>query len=123
MNSEKEIKEISATNTTTGFTNPIIDDAEINIVNKKNGSKHLKDIGIVISGATAKWRTDQTDNAIENINLTLRPGRLVAVIGPVGAGKVWNVMIQTYLKYITNISHIFSTEFTTTSNFTRIATY
>lgn len=54
----------------------------INIVEQSN------DLGILISHATAKWTTDQTDNSLENINLTARPGRLVVVIGPVGAGKV-----------------------------------
>lgn len=47
------------------------------------------DLGIVISNATAKWTDAQTDNSLENINLNVRPGRLVAVIGPVGSGKVY----------------------------------
>lgn len=43
---------------------------------------------IVITNATAKWSDGQSNNSLENINLTIRPGRLVAIIGPVGAGKV-----------------------------------
>lgn len=53
-----------------------------------NGTKQLSNFGIVVSNATAKWSDTQTDNTLENINLTVRPGRLIAIIGPVGAGKV-----------------------------------
>jgi len=45
--------------------------------------------GIVISNASAKWTDAQIDNTLENINLTVTPGRLVVIIGPVGAGKVY----------------------------------
>lgn len=43
---------------------------------------------IVFFNATAKWTDDQNNNTLENINLTVSPGRLLAVIGSVGAGKV-----------------------------------
>jgi len=49
----------------------------------------LGDFGIDILNASAKWILNQPDNSLNNINLTVRPGRLVAIIGPVGAGKVW----------------------------------
>lgn len=45
--------------------------------------------GIDILNASAKWILNQPDNSLNNINLTVRPGRLVAIIGPVGAGKVY----------------------------------
>lgn len=45
-------------------------------------------LGVVISTATAKWTIDQPINCLENINLTVGSGQLVAIIGPVGAGKV-----------------------------------
>lgn len=43
---------------------------------------------IEIMDAMAKWIADQSSNSLENINLNVKPGGLVAVIGPVGAGKV-----------------------------------
>lgn len=46
------------------------------------------DRGIVISNVTAKWDNGQRSNTLEAINLTVEPGQLVALIGPVGAGKV-----------------------------------
>lgn len=44
--------------------------------------------GLIISSVNAKWLDDQTFNSLENISLTVRPEQLVAIIGPVGAGKV-----------------------------------
>jgi len=46
------------------------------------------DNDLVILNATAKWTDDQNNNTLEKINLTVKPGRLLAVIGSVGAGKV-----------------------------------
>lgn len=54
----------------------------------RNDTEQLSNFGIVVSNATAKWSDTQTDNTLENINLSAKPGRLVAIIGPVGAGKV-----------------------------------
>jgi len=48
----------------------------------------LSNFGIDILNASAKWILNQPENSLNNINLTVRPGRLVAIIGPVGAGKV-----------------------------------
>lgn len=61
------------------------------LINVKNNCEtlELKNFGIVFSNASAKWTDAQTENCLENINLTVRPGRLVAIIGPVGAGKVF----------------------------------
>jgi len=58
-----------------------------NIDIKKNTGL-LNNFGIVISNASAKWTDIQTCNTLDNINLNIIPGRLVAIIGPVGAGKV-----------------------------------
>ncbi|XP_022162516.1 probable multidrug resistance-associated protein lethal(2)03659 [Myzus persicae] len=52
--------------------------------------------GIDILNASAKWIHNQPDNSLNNINLTVRPGRLVAIIGPVGAGK--SSLIQSILR-------------------------
>lgn len=73
-----------------GVRKPIIINDKVipNNVDNQNDIEQSNDLGIVISNATAKWTDAQTDNSLENINLTVRPGRLVAIIGPVGAGKV-----------------------------------
>jgi len=48
-------------------------------------------LGVVtVADATAKWTDDGAVNTLENVNLTARPNRLVAIIGPVGAGKVYS---------------------------------
>lgn len=51
--------------------------------------KQLRNFGIVVSNVFAKWTLDQPDHSLNNINLMVRPSRLVAIIGPVGAGKVF----------------------------------
>ncbi|XP_050545467.1 probable multidrug resistance-associated protein lethal(2)03659 isoform X2 [Daktulosphaira vitifoliae] len=55
---------------------------------KSNGTQpSTMELGIVISNVTAKWTDAQIENSLEKINLTVVPGRLVAIIGPVGSGK------------------------------------
>lgn len=68
----------------------------VNIKYNDNGSPQLDNIGIVVNNATAKWSNAQTENSLENINLTVIPGRLVGVIGPVGAGK--SSLLQAILR-------------------------
>jgi ABC-type multidrug transport system fused ATPase/permease subunit len=43
---------------------------------------------IKIMNVTAKWTEDLPENTLTDVNLEVRPGGLVAVIGPVGSGKV-----------------------------------
>jgi len=72
---------------------------EMSNINNKNclektteneeGMDKSGNFGIDILNASAKWILNQPDNSLNNINLTVRPGRLVAIIGPVGGGKVW----------------------------------
>lgn len=64
-----------------------------NIDIKKN-TECLNSFGIVISNASAKWTDIQACNTLENINLNIIPGRLVAIIGPVGAGKVHKIIMN-----------------------------
>lgn len=47
-----------------------------------------KEGGIVMDGATAKWDPDTTEQTLSDVTLKIAPGSLVAVVGPVGAGKV-----------------------------------
>lgn len=59
-----------------------------NNISLDKSNEELKTFGVLVSNATAKWTRIHTNNSIENINLTVVPGQLVAIIGPVGAGKV-----------------------------------
>ncbi|KAI9582553.1 probable multidrug resistance-associated protein lethal(2)03659 [Glossina fuscipes] len=51
--------------------------------------------GVLIENLSAKWDTNSSENTLQTINLHIKPKRLVAVIGPVGAGK--SSLIQTIL--------------------------
>jgi ABC-type multidrug transport system fused ATPase/permease subunit len=44
--------------------------------------------GIKITSVTAKWTEDLPENTLTDVSLEVRPGGLMAVIGPVGSGKV-----------------------------------
>lgn len=70
--------------------------------NNQNCNKELNEASIKISNASAKWTDDQTENTLNHINLTIEPGRLVAVIGPVGAGKV-HLILFIYAIYFNTI--------------------
>lgn len=98
--------------------------SSVNVKYNGNGSPQLNNIGIVVNNATAKWTEAQTENSLDNINLTVIPGRLVGVIGPVGSGKVYIheyfiilIACKYYKKCIIKIS-----EFIITSDFTRTTT-
>ncbi|XP_050545468.1 probable multidrug resistance-associated protein lethal(2)03659 [Daktulosphaira vitifoliae] len=57
--------------------------------------------GVVINNIMAKWTNAQVENTLENINLIVTPGRLVAIIGPVGCGK--SSLFQAILQELTLI--------------------
>jgi ABC-type bacteriocin/lantibiotic exporter with double-glycine peptidase domain len=46
--------------------------------------------GIKITSVTAKWTEDLPENTLTDVSLEVRPGALMAIIGPVGSGKVSN---------------------------------
>ncbi|KOB60524.1 putative multidrug resistance-associated protein lethal, partial [Operophtera brumata] len=43
--------------------------------------------GVRLKHATAKWVESHSENTLTDLSLTIKPGKLIAVIGPVGAGK------------------------------------
>ena len=42
---------------------------------------------IVVENGQFSWHSESGPSSLSNINLKVRPGSLVAVVGPVGAGK------------------------------------
>lgn len=47
---------------------------------------------------SAKWKNNMEKNTIENINLTIKSGTLVTIIGPIGSGK--STLLMALLKEI-----------------------
>lgn len=65
-----------------------LETSEKNDILKSNERTSYKDKqGIFLKNAVAKWVSGVSDNTLSNITLTVTPGKLVAVIGPVGSGK------------------------------------
>ncbi|XP_056646549.1 probable multidrug resistance-associated protein lethal(2)03659 [Diorhabda sublineata] len=46
-----------------------------------------EELGISLTNVSAKWSEMSVDNTLTNINLKIKPGQLLGVIGPVGSGK------------------------------------
>jgi ABC-type multidrug transport system fused ATPase/permease subunit len=47
-----------------------------------------REVAVSLQNATAKWNDEITDPTLNNVNVTMKSGQLLAVIGPVGSGKV-----------------------------------
>lgn len=80
-----------------------VKNSELDYKNNYNEPKPLTNFGIVVSNVVSKWTDDKTENTLENINLTVRPGQLVAIIGSVGAGKVNQIHCKMILVQVHKI--------------------
>ncbi|XP_016663046.1 probable multidrug resistance-associated protein lethal(2)03659 isoform X1 [Acyrthosiphon pisum] len=98
LREEKDKQPIIQTKTINEFDNSRLNDISKmpNNINNQDDTEQLSNYRIVVSNVTAKWTDSQTDNTLENINLTVRASRLVAIIGPVGGGK--SSLIQAILR-------------------------
>uniref|UniRef100_A0A182Q5F7 Uncharacterized protein n=1 Tax=Anopheles farauti TaxID=69004 RepID=A0A182Q5F7_9DIPT len=54
---------------------------------KEEEGRHLSDAGVIVDKAIARWDSKATELTLDGVDLHVQPGTLVAVIGPVGAGK------------------------------------
>lgn len=52
------------------------------------GNLKPDEIGIIVSNATAKWTVESIDHSINAVDLIVKSGQLVTIVGSVGAGKV-----------------------------------
>uniref|UniRef100_A0A1Y1K348 Multidrug resistance-associated protein lethal(2)03659 n=4 Tax=Photinus pyralis TaxID=7054 RepID=A0A1Y1K348_PHOPY len=62
---------------------------------KRNADPNSQDI-ICVEKGTAKWTDFMADNIFSDLNINVRAGSLVAIIGPVGCGK--SSILQALLK-------------------------
>lgn len=67
------------------------------ITQKPDGNK-----SVVIKNVSAKWDKELPQLTLKNISLTVSPGELLAVVGPVGAGK--SSVLMTILKELPLLS-------------------
>ncbi|KAJ8866013.1 hypothetical protein PR048_033537 [Dryococelus australis] len=57
------------------------------LANHKETDGSQEQLGITITKATAKWQPGSGESTLMDINLKVIPGRLLAIIGPVGSSK------------------------------------
>ena len=43
---------------------------------------------VTLEKVTGKWNKDEKEDTLSNINMNMKSGQLIAIIGPVGSGKV-----------------------------------
>jgi ABC-type multidrug transport system fused ATPase/permease subunit len=77
----EEEAECIATNVNNNMTNP----SNVTDHPLSNGPA---DKGVAVLNASAKWSPDLVKDSLSNINFRVPEGKLCAVIGPVGSGKV-----------------------------------
>lgn len=61
---------------------------EVTTNGAQNSNGYSEKVGIDIMNASATWEEGQNSNTLSDISLKIKPSQLVAIIGPVGAGKV-----------------------------------
>jgi ATP-binding cassette subfamily C (CFTR/MRP) protein 4 len=63
--------------------------------NNKANMNHEQDqkLGVTIRDGSAKWTLNTIEDTLTHISLWVKPGKLCAVIGPVGCGKVSIVLM------------------------------
>lgn len=69
------------------------------------------DVSLTVSNATAKWTKNLVVYSLRDVNLTVKRNRLVAIIGPVGAGKVRvknNDQSYRFYKRSTKIQNVYN---------------
>ena len=54
----------------------------------ENGIKQKSDVSVKAENVDSSWDINSTDPTLRNINMELKKGQLVGVIGSVGSGKV-----------------------------------
>jgi ABC-type multidrug transport system fused ATPase/permease subunit len=67
--------------------------AENNIVHTCDEASDMQNqgsevLGVRITNVTAQWMPQSHEKTLSKVTVDIKPGMLVAVIGPVGAGKV-----------------------------------
>jgi ATP-binding cassette subfamily C (CFTR/MRP) protein 4 len=50
--------------------------------------KNISVVGVTARNVTAKWNPYSDEPTLDNVSFSVKPGQLLGVIGPVGAGKV-----------------------------------
>lgn len=66
----------------------------------KNNEEPIEEAHLELHDVVAKWDPDVAENTLDGISFTAKPGELVAVIGPVGAGKSRFVLFERLITLV-----------------------
>ena len=100
-------------------------DAQAEVVLVKKMDRNVEDTSsstVVLEEVSGKWNSEETELSLDNVSLTSSPGKLVAIIGPVGSGKSsiiqailgefpssrGNISVSGKISYSTQESWVFS---------------
>lgn len=66
--------------------------SDYKVVEQSNYIEH----SLTIENGSAKWKDYEDENTLQNINIKMRPGELIAIVGQVGSGKtsLLNVILK-----------------------------
>lgn len=74
----------------------MLNDEYVSLAPSQNNNEYVANKHLMnLQDLTVKWNVRLTDNALENINLSVDRGQLIGIIGPVGSGK--SSLLQTIL--------------------------
>lgn len=74
---------------TTRRSSPLVLQRDVSTNNgAQNSNGYLEKVGVDILNASATWDESQNSNTLNGVSLKIRPGQSIAIVGPVGAGKV-----------------------------------
>lgn len=62
-------------------------------------NKELYKRAVFIKNGCAKWNSEISEDTLHDINLFARPGKLTAIVGSVGSGKVHTKLLCTFHEY------------------------
>lgn len=56
-------------------------------LHQDESNKSARVLGVRLEGVTARWSESSTENTLASVSFGVKPGQLLAIIGPVGSGK------------------------------------
>ena len=86
--------------------NNVSKEVEMAVMNNGNDDEYA----LRMTNVYAKWSENSGDDSLSNLNVSVKKGQLLAIIGPVGAGKVSHTPFAIFTEYREVVSSVVRTE-------------